>query len=168
MIPQSIYDIVVRQIDGNEISLSQYRDKVLLIVNVASRCGFSSQYQGLQNLYVRYREQGLEILAFPANNFLGQEPGTNEEIQTYCSVNFDVTFPLFAKISVRGKDIHPLYRYLTQKDTNPNFAGKITWNFNKFIIDRNGIIVGRFGSLTKPENKKIIKTLEKALAANEP
>lgn len=167
MLPQSIYDIVVRQIDGNEVSLSLYRDKVLLIVNIASRCGFSSQYQGLQNLYVRYRERGLEILAFPANNFLGQEPGTNEEIQTYCSLNFDVTFPLFAKISVRGKDIHPLYRYLTQKDTNPNFAGKITWNFNKFIIDRNGIIVGRFGSLTKPENKKIVKTLEIALMANE-
>jgi glutathione peroxidase len=167
MLPQSIYDIVVRQIDGNEVSLSLYRDKVLLIVNVASRCGFSSQYQGLQNLYVRYRERGLEILAFPANNFLGQEPGTNEEIQSYCSLNFDVTFPLFAKISVRGKDIHPLYRYLTQNDTNPNFAGKISWNFNKFIIDRNGIIVGRFGSLTKPENKKIVKALEKALTANE-
>ena len=167
MLPQSIYDIVVRQIGGNEVSLSLYRDKVLLIVNVASRCGFSSQYQGLQNLYVRYRERGLEILAFPANNFLGQEPGTNEEIQSYCSLNFDVTFPLFAKISVRGKDIHPLYRYLTQKKTNTNFAGKISWNFNKFIIDRNGIIVGRFGSLTKPENKKIVKALEKALTANE-
>ncbi|MFC1782794.1 glutathione peroxidase [Planctomycetota bacterium] len=162
---QCLYDISVQTIEGEEIFLSQYRGKVLLVVNVASRCGFSSQYEGLQNLYLKYREKGFEILAFPTNDFLGQEPGTNEEIRTFCSINYDVTFPLFAKISVQGKEIHPLYRFLTQKNTNPDFGGKITWNFNKFLIDRNGVIIHRFGSFTKPENKKFVKAIEIALQA---
>lgn len=158
-----IYDFAVKDIDGQEVRLEAYRGKVLLIVNVASRCGFTPQYAGLEKIYGQYRDQGLVILGFPANNFLGQEPGTDQEIQSFCSIKYNVTFPMFSKISVKGKDQHPLYRYLTDKSTNPDLGGAISWNFNKFLVDRQGQIINRFGSRTKPEDKEIIEAIEQAL-----
>lgn len=161
---KSIYDFIVKDIDGNEQKLEQYKGQVVMIVNVASRCGFTPQYSGLQKIYSQYKDKGFVILGFPANNFLGQEPGTNEEIKQFCSINYQVTFPMFSKISVKGKDIAPLYKYLTEKATNPEFGGDISWNFNKFLIDRQGKIVARFGSRTTPESKEVIEAIEKALA----
>lgn len=159
----SIYNFTVLDIDGNEVSLSEYRGKVVLIVNVASRCGFTPQYEGLQKIYSEYKEKGLVVLGFPANNFRGQEPGTNEEIKEFCSINYGVTFPLFSKMSVAGDDIHPLYQYLTSSETNPDFGGKITWNFNKFLIDPSGRIIARFDSKEKPESEKIISAILNAM-----
>lgn len=158
-----IYDFTVADIDGNDVNLADYKGKVLLIVNVASKCGFTPQYKGLQKLYSQYKDRGFEILAFPSNDFMGQEPGTNEQIKTFCQLNYQVGFPLFSKISVKGESIHPLYRFLTEKSTNPKFAGSITWNFNKFLIDRKGNIVNRFGSKTEPQSTAVIKAIEEAL-----
>jgi glutathione peroxidase len=160
---KSIYDFRVADIDGNDVNLADYKGKVLLIVNVASKCGFTPQYKGLQNLYSQYKEKGFEILAFPSNDFMGQEPGTNEQIKTFCQLNYQVGFPLFSKISVKGENIHPLYKFLTEKSTNPKFAGKITWNFNKFLIDRNGNIINRFDSRTEPQSPDVIKAIEETL-----
>lgn len=159
----NIYDIIVTDIDGNDQNLTQYKGKVLLIVNVASQCGFTPQYNGLQNLYNKYQSKGLVILGFPANNFAQQEPGTNEEIKEFCSSNFHITFPMFSKISVKGNDIHPLYKLLTEEKFNPKFNGEITWNFNKFLIDRNGNITARFDSGDKPESDKVVKAIEQLL-----
>ena len=163
---KSIYDFTVKDIDGSDVKLDTFKGKVVLIVNVASKCGFTPQYEGLQKIYTKYKDKGFVILGFPANNFLGQEPGTNEDIKQFCSLNYNVTFPMFSKISVKGKDIAPLYKYLTEKETNPEFAGKISWNFNKFLIDRNGKIVARFGSRTKPESKEVITAIENTLKNN--
>jgi glutathione peroxidase len=160
----SIYGFTMQDIDGRDVDLASYRGKVLLIVNVASRCGFTPQYAGLEKLYKQYRDRGFVVLGFPANNFLWQEPGTGLEIKSFCSTQYGVTFPMFAKISVKGKDQHPLYGYLTGKRTNPDHAGAISWNFNKFLIDRKGQIVGRFGSRTKPESIEVTTAIEKALA----
>ncbi len=160
---KSIYDFTVQDIDGNEVSLAEYRGKVLLIVNVASKCGFTPQYEGLQKLYNEYQDQGFVVLGFPANNFKNQEPGTNQEIKEFCSVNYGVTFPLFTKISVKGDDIHPLYQYLTSKDTNPEFAGDISWNFNKFLLDPSGKVIARFESKDKPESEIVLSAIEAAL-----
>lgn len=159
----SIYEFTARDIGGTERSLSEFAGKVLLIVNVASKCGFTPQYQGLQALYTRYRARGFEVLGFPSNDFLRQEPGTDAEIQTFCRMTYGVTFPMFAKIVVKGKGIHPLYAFLTDKKTNPRFGGKITWNFNKFLVDRTGEIVGRFDSKDEPLGDKIPRAVEKAL-----
>ncbi len=161
---KSIYDFTMKDIDGKDQKLEQYKGKVIMIVNVASRCGYTPQYAGLQKIYQQYKDKGLVILGFPANNFLGQEPGSNEEIKQFCSVNYQVTFPMFSKISVKGKDIAPLYKYLTEKETNPEFAGDISWNFNKFLIDRQGKIVARFGSRTAPEDEEVVRAIEQALA----
>jgi glutathione peroxidase len=160
---KSIYDFEVKDIDGNDVKLEQFKGKVVMIVNVASKCGFTPQYEGLQKIYSQYKDRGFVILGFPANNFLSQEPGTNEEIKQFCSLNYNVTFPMFSKISVKGKDIAPLYIYLTEKKTNPEFPGKIGWNFNKFLIDREGNIVGRFGSRAKPVSDEVIQAIEKVL-----
>ena len=150
-------------IKGDTLQLSKYAGKELLIVNTASKCGFTYQYEGLEKLYKTYKDQGLVILGFPANNFLKQELGSDEEIATFCRINYGVTFPMFSKISVKGKDMHPLYKHLTSKETNPEFGGKITWNFNKFLISKEGKIINRFGSRDKPESKKIIQAIEGAL-----
>jgi glutathione peroxidase len=158
-----IYDFTVADINGNDVNLADYKGKVLLIVNVASKCGFTPQYKGLQKLYSQYKGRGFEILAFPSNDFMGQEPGTNEQIKTFCQLNYQVGFPLFSKISVKGESIHPLYRFLTEKSTNPEFAGRITWNFNKFLIDREGNIVNRFDSKTEPQSPDVIKAIEEAM-----
>ena len=159
----NIYDFTMRDIDGKNVSLSAFKGKVLLIVNVASKCGFTGQYEGLEKLYTTYTNRGFVVLGFPANDFLGQEPGTEAEIKSFCTLTYGVTFPMFAKISVKGKDIHPLYAFLTSKETNPNFGGAISWNFNKFLIGRDGAIVGRFGSRTKPDDKELVAAVEKAL-----
>lgn len=160
---KSIYDFAVKDIDGKDVKLEAFKGQVLLIVNVASKCGFTSQYEGLQKIYTRYKDQGLVVLGFPANNFMNQEPGTNEEIKQFCSLNYNVTFPMFAKISVKGKDIAPLYQFMTDKALHPDFSGDISWNFNKFLVDRTGKLVARFGSRDKPEGELIVQAIEKAL-----
>jgi glutathione peroxidase len=160
---QSIYDFTVNDVGGKPVKLSQFKGKVILIVNVASKCGFTPQYEGLQKLYSEYADKGLVILGFPANNFGGQEPGTNSEIKEFCTTKYSVTFPMFSKISVKGTDIHPLYQYLTSKETDPDFAGDITWNFNKFLIDASGKIVARFDSKDKPESEKVVNAIQLAL-----
>jgi glutathione peroxidase len=159
----SIYDIEIKTIDGEPVRLEQYRGKVLLIVNTASKCGFTGQYEGLQNLYETYEEKGLVVLGVPSNDFMSQEPGTNEEIQSFCKLNYGVTFPLFEKVAVKGSGQHPLFTYLTSKKTNPEFSGKISWNFNKFLISRDGQIVNRFGSRDTPDNKELISAIEAEL-----
>jgi len=159
----SIYDFSLKDIDHKEVALSQYRGKVVMIVNVASRCGFTPQYEGLQKIYMKYKDRGFVILGFPANNFMAQEPGTDEEIKTFCSAKYSVTFPIFSKISVKGDDIHPLYKLLTSKDTNPEFGGDIKWNFSKFLVDKNGKVIARFEPAIKPESDPVIQAIEKAL-----
>jgi glutathione peroxidase len=157
----NVYDISVKDIKQNEVKLSDYRGKVLLIVNVASKCGFTKQYDGLQEIYEKYKDQGFEVLGFPCNDFGGQEPGTNEEIAEFCSLNFNVTFPMFDKVKVLGDEKHPLFDILT----NNSKTGKsdIKWNFEKFIIDKEGDVVDRFRSITKPEGKKITSLIEEEL-----
>ena len=162
---KTIYDCTLPDIAGRPVNLGAFQGRVLLLVNVASRCGFTPQYAGLQQLYTRYQSRGLVVLGFPANNFLGQEPGTDAEIKTFCTTKYNVTFPLLAKLSVKGADQHPLYRFLTSKETNPDFAGAITWNFNKFLVGRDGKILARFGSRTAPDDKELVAAVEKALQA---
>jgi glutathione peroxidase len=163
MTEKSVLDFTMKNIDGKETKLSDYRGKVLLLVNVASQCGYTPQYEGLQAIYAKYHEQGLVVLGFPANNFGGQEPGTNEEIKQFCTAKYKVAFPMFAKISVKGADIHPLYKFLTGKETDPEFGGDISWNFNKFLVDRNGKVIARFETREKPEGEKVTQAIEKAL-----
>lgn len=157
VITKNIYSFTMKTIDGQDKSLADYKGKVLLLVNTASKCGFTPQYKGLQALYEKYKTRGFEVLAFPANNFMGQEPGTNEQIQEFCSLKFHTTFPLFSKISVKGKDIDPLYQYLTQET---QFKGDISWNFNKFLVDKNGQVIAKFGSMTDPLSKEITSGIE--------
>jgi glutathione peroxidase len=163
MAEKSVLDFTMKNIEGKETKLSDYRGKVLLLVNVASQCGYTPQYEGLQAIYAKYRDQGLVVIGFPANNFGGQEPGTNEEIKQFCTLKYKVSFPMFAKISVKGADIHPLYKFLTNKETNPEFSGDITWNFNKFLVDHNGKVIARFETREKPEGEKVTQAIEKAL-----
>jgi glutathione peroxidase len=163
--PASPLDFSVKDIDGKEVNLANYKGKVVLIVNVASKCGFTPQYTGLEALYTKYKDQGFVIVGFPANNFKGQEPGTNEEIKQFCSNKYNVTFPIMSKISVKGDDKAPVYKFLTEPATAGDFAGDITWNFNKFLIDRNGNIMARFASPTKPDDAKLVGAVEKALNA---
>lgn len=159
----SLLDIIAEDIDGNSISLQEYQGKVLLIVNVASRCGYTDQYQDLQALHELYHPQGLAILAFPANNFLWQEPGSNEQIKDFCQSHFNVGFDLFAKVSVRGRRQCDLYRFLTSRETNPEFGGWIKWNFTKFLIDRTGQVRARFEPRIKPTDARLIEVLEALL-----
>jgi glutathione peroxidase len=163
--PASPLDFVVKDIDGKDVKLSDYRGKVVMIVNVASHCGFTPQYTALEKLYMTYKDKGFEILGFPANNFAGQEPGTDDVIKTFCTSKFGVTFPMMSKISVKGDDKAPLYKFLTESPTAGEFAGDITWNFNKFIVDKNGNVIARFASPTKPDDAKLVAVIEKALAA---
>lgn len=156
-----IHDFSVTTIDGEAKSLDDYHGKVLLIVNTASRCGFTPQYEPLETLYQRYRERGFEVLAFPANNFMRQEPGTNAEIKEFCSLRFRTTFTLFAKISVKGKDIAPLYAYLTRDSGHP---GDVSWNFAKFLVAPDGRVIARFDPATDPLDKKITDRIEQLLA----
>lgn len=164
---KSIHDFTMKDIDGKSVNLSDYQGKVLLVVNVASKCGFTKQYAGLEKLYQTYSEKGLVVLGFPANNFMGQEPGTEAEIKSFCTLTYGVTFPMFAKISVKGKDIHPLYAFLTSKELNPEAGGAVTWNFNKFLIGRNGAVLAHYGSRTTPEDKELVAAVEQALQTSD-
>jgi len=147
----SIYDFKVLSQDGPEVSLDEYRGKVLLIVNTASRCGFTPQYEGLESLYRHYQDQGLVVLGFPCNQFGAQEPGSAEEIKTFCTLNYGVSFPIFAKIEVNGEQASPLFKYLKAQAKGILGSTAIKWNFTKFLINRQGHVVGRYGSVTKPE-----------------
>ena len=149
---QTLYDFKVKTIDGVETPLSAYKGKVILIVNVASKCGFTPQYKGLEELYKKYKDRGFVILGFPCNQFGKQEPGTNDEIKQFCSVNYGVTFPMFDKIDVNGDDAHPLYKYLKAQKSGLLGTESIKWNFTKFLIDRNGKVIDRYASMTKPES----------------
>lgn len=159
----SVLDFTLNLADGKPMPLNTFRGKVLLLVNVASKCGFTGQYAGLQRIHKKYEAQGFSVLGFPSNDFLWQEPGTNEEIVSFCTLNYGVTFPIFAKSSVKGRSKNELYRFLTDEKANPGFSDEISWNFNKFIVDRKGKVIARFGSRTGPENDELIKTIEKAL-----
>jgi glutathione peroxidase len=160
---KSIYDFTLKSIDGQPVSLSEYHGKVLLLVNVASKCGFTPQYAGLESLYEKYKSQGFVIVGVPANNFAGQEPGTNEEIKKFCSNKYNVTFPMMAKVSVLGPDKTPLYVFLTDKSTDPQLAGDIKWNFTKFLFDRNGKPVARFEPNVTPDSPQVTSAIESAL-----
>lgn len=163
----AFYRFSAQHADGRAAPLSDYRNRVLLVVNTASRCGFTPQYDGLEKLYQRYRSRGFEILGFPADDFLHQEPGTDAEIQSFCRVKYGVTFPVFAKIHVKGSEQHPLYRWLTDPETHPAHGGAISWNFNKFLVDRTGRVVARFGSRTTPDAPELLAAVEQALGPAE-
>jgi glutathione peroxidase len=157
----SVYDFTLNDIDGKPVPLSQFRGKTLLLVNTASFCGNTPQYTDLEMLYERYRSKGFEILAFPANNFGQQEPGTNQEIKGFCLTKYSLTFPLFSKISVKGNDKHPLYRYLTEESP---FTGEVEWNFQKYLVDSAGNVVARYHHRTKPLSDEVVRDVEHALA----
>lgn len=157
------YHFTMKTIDGKDQPLSFYKGKVLLVVNVASQCGYTPQYKDLEATYRKYRDRGLAILAFPANNFGGQEPGTNEEIKEFCKTSYDVTFDLFSKISVKGEDQHPLYKYLT---ADTQFKGDVKWNFQKYLLDRHGKVVAMYLSRVKPTDNEVVQELESLLAQN--
>lgn len=156
---QNAYSFKVKDISGKEISLDQFKGKKLLIVNTASACGYTPQYEGLEKLFEEQKDK-LVIIAFPANNFGGQEPGTNEEISAFCKKNYGVSFPVMSKISVKGEDVDPLFKWLTSQ-TNPDFTGDINWNFEKFLIDENGNLVHRFRSKVAPDNAALLEAILK-------
>ncbi len=156
----SVYEFKVQDIAGNEVSLADYKGKALLIVNTASKCGFTPQFKELEALYKTYKEEGLEILGFPCNQFASQDPGNNAEIMSFCSLNYDVTFPMFSKIDVNGENAHPLYQYL-RKETGGFLGDSVKWNFTKFLVDKEGNVVDRFASTKAPN--KLSKDIEKVL-----
>ena len=160
----SVLKFTAKDIDGKPVDLAKYKGEVLLIVNTASKCGNTPQYKGLETLFEKYKPKGFEVLAFPANEFGKQEPGTNAEIKTFCSTTYDVTFPLFSKVVVKGKGIDPLFEFLTSPETNPKFAGEIGWNFAKFLVNRKGEVIARFKPGEDPESPKIVAAIEAALA----
>ena len=157
-----VYSFTLSSIDGKPAPLADYKGKVVLLVNVASQCGYTPQYSALEAIYEKYKDQGFVILGFPANNFGAQEPGTNEEIKTFCTRKYSVTFPMYSKISVRGADQAPLYGYLT-KETGAGIAGDIKWNFTKFLVDRDGKVVQRFEPAVTPDSKEVTAAIEKQL-----
>jgi glutathione peroxidase len=161
--PKSIYDFNLKTIDGQPTSLKAYHGKVVLLVNVASKCGFTPQYAGLESLYEKYKDRGLVIVGVPANNFAQQEPGTDAEIKKFCSNKYNVTFPMMSKVSVLGDDKTPLYIFLTAKDTDPKFSGDIKWNFTKFLFDRNGNPIARFEPNVTPDSPEVTSAIESAL-----
>jgi glutathione peroxidase len=162
--PTSVLDFHVKDIEGKDVDLATYKGKVLLIVNTASQCGLTPQYKDLEEIYEKYKSQGLEILAFPANEFGKQEPGSNEEIKEFCSTRYKVSFPLFSKIVVKGPGIDPLFEFLTSDATNPKFAGAIKWNFNKFLVNRKGEVIARFEPKRDHWSEPVVAGIEKALA----
>ena len=160
---KSIYDFTMKSIDGDAVSLGSYKGKVVLLVNVASKCGYTPQYAGLEKLYEKYKDRGFVIIGVPANNFAQQEPGTNEEIKTFCSRKYNVSFPMMSKVSVLGDDKTPLYVYLTDKSSDPKFGGDIKWNFTKFLFDREGKPVARFEPAVTPDSPEVAAAVEAAL-----
>src|ERR1700722_14496801 len=161
----SVHEFTVDALNGTPTPLAGYKGKVMLIVNVASQCGYTYQYEGLQALYVKFKDQGLVVAGFPANNFGGQEPGSNAEIGAFCKSKFGVTFPMFSKISVAGKDKAPLYQFLTDKNANPKTGGDIPWNFTKYLVDRDGKVLARFDAAVEPGSKELTSAIDAALAA---
>ena len=159
----SVYSFHLKSIDGKPVSLHSYHGKVLLLVNVASKCGYTPQYAGLESLYKKYKDRGLVIVGIPANNFAAQEPGTNAEIKTFCRNKYDVTFPMMAKVSVAGEDKAPLYAFLTDKSVNPQIGGEIKWNFTKFLFDRDGKPIDRFEPAVTPDSPQVTAAIETAL-----
>jgi len=162
---KTMYDFTLNSIDGQPAPLAAYKGKVVLLVNVASRCGFTPQYTALESTYEKYKNRGLVIVGVPANNFGAQEPGTNQEIKTFCSSKFHVTFPMMAKVSVKGDDITPLYQFLTDKVVNPQTGGEIQWNFTKFLIGPDGRVITRFEPEVTPDSSQVTSAIEKALAS---
>jgi glutathione peroxidase len=162
---KSIYDFTMNSIDGESTPLSKFQGKVVLVVNVASRCGFTPQYSALEKVYEKYKDRGFLIVGFPANNFGGQEPGSNQEIKTFCSTKYNVSFPMMAKVSVKGEDKTPLYRFLTDKTANPSTGGEIQWNFTKFLIGPDGRPVARFEPNITPDDPQVTAAIEKELAS---
>lgn len=161
---KSIYDFTMKSIDGQPVSLKDYSGKVVMVVNVASRCGYTPQYTALESIYEKYKDKGFVILGVPANNFAQQEPGTNEEIKKFCSTKYNVSFPMMSKVSVLGDDKTPLYQYLTDKSQDPRFGGDIKWNFTKFLFDRNGNVVARFEPAMTPDSQSVTAAIEAELA----
>jgi glutathione peroxidase len=159
----NIYSFTMKDIDGKDVSLSSFKGKVLLFVNVASRCGNTPQYKDLQALYEKYKGKGLVVLGFPANNFMGQEPGSDKEIKQFCTTQYDVSFPMFSKISVKGGDMHPLYKFLTQKSENGVGDFPVKWNFQKFLVSRNGKLISSIAPGTSVDDQEVIKAIEEAL-----
>lgn len=160
---KTVHDFTMKDIDGNDVELKSFEGKTLLIVNVASKCGLTPQYEELQALYEKYKDRGLVILGFPANNFLGQEPGSDSKIKEFCTSKFNVTFPMFSKISVKGGNIHPLYKFLTKKSENGKINAPVKWNFQKFLIDSKGEVVASFKPGTSVKEKEVTKAIEKLL-----
>ena len=158
---KTFYDFTVKDINGEDYPLSNLKGKKVLVVNTASKCGLTPQYEGLQDLYEEYGGEDFVIIGFPANNFMKQEPGSNEEIASFCSLNYGVTFPMMSKISVKGKDQHPLYKWLTSKEENGKESSKVSWNFQKYMIDEEGQLVGHFSPQTKPKNEDLIAWISK-------
>ena len=159
----NVYDFTMNSLEGKPMPLTDFKVKVLLLVNVASSCGYTPQYQGLEALYEKYKGQGLVVLGFPANNFGGQEPGSNAEIKDFCERTYHVKFPMYAKISVKGADKAPFYQFLTSTAANPSTAGEIQWNFTKFLVDRNGKVIQRFEPAVEPDSREMVAAIEKAL-----
>jgi glutathione peroxidase len=159
----NVHEFTLKAIDGTPTPLASFKGKVMLLVNVASQCGYTYQYEGLQKLYAKYKDQGLVLAGFPANNFGAQEPGTDVEIGAFCKSKFGVTFPMFSKISVKGADKAPLYQFLTDKQANPTTGGEIQWNFTKFLVDRNGRVIARFEPAVEPDSKEVETAVTKAL-----
>lgn len=160
----SVHEFTMNTIDGKSAPLSAYKGKVMLLVNVASKCGYTPQYAGLQTLYEKYKDRGLVVVGIPANNFGGQEPGTNEEIKTFCTRNYNVSFPMMSKVSVKGEDKTPLYAYLTDPAVDPKAAGEVKWNFTKFLVGKDGKVLERFESKVKPDAQELTSAVEQALA----
>lgn len=165
---KTVYDFALNSIDGQATPLSTFKGKVVLLVNVASRCGYTPQYAALESLYEKYKDRGFVIVGIPANNFGAQEPGTNQEIKTFCTSKYHVSFPMMAKVSVKGSDITPLYQFLTDKSVNPGTGGEIGWNFTKFLVDGNGKVVARFDSAVEPDSPQVSSAIEKELAIRKP
>ncbi len=159
----NVCDFEARSIDGSERSLADFEGKVLLVVNVASRCGLTPQYAGLERLHQRYASRGLAVLGFPCNQFAGQEPGSEEEIQEFCRASYGVSFPLFSKVEVNGAGRHPLYAHLTAQPTQPDGPGDVRWNFAKFLVGRDGGVLARFAPQVEPEARELLAAIEQAL-----
>ena len=159
----SLYEFTMNSLEGKPMPMADFKGKVMLLVNVASRCGYTPQYDGLEALYEKYKSQGLVVIGFPANNFGGQEPGTNAEIKDFCERTYHVKFPMYSKTSVKGADKTPLYQFLTSGAANPSTGGEIQWNFTKFLVDRSGKVIQRFEPDVEPQSREVVAAIEKAL-----
>ena len=158
---KSFYDFTVKNIESQDIALSTYKGKVLVIVNTASKCGHTPQYESIEAFYKKYKDKGVEVLGFPANNFMGQEPGSDEEIKNFCTLNYGVSFPMFSKISVKGDDIHPLYSFLTEKAQNGAIDAEVKWNFQKFVVNKKGRVVAAFAPATTVDDDEFLNLINK-------